>query len=170
MKWFINDCESMKTMYVNCSLRNEYESHLCSNENSISNSEIFHIKIFYVEIYCFHYCLSSLHCCEDHFHFFFSISFSHIWFHLFTIMYSSLIGFIKNQHNDQLPVGLLAHLVEYCTNIADVMGSKFFKALFSLLLNEIGVALQRLLSYLLLKRHNHMVFKFAVFDYCLCLC
>ena len=67
-------------------------------------------------------------------------------------MYSSLIGFIKNQHNDQLPVGLLAHLVEYCTNIADVMGSKFFKALFSLLLNEIGVALQRLLSYLLLKR------------------
>ena len=67
-------------------------------------------------------------------------------------MYLSLIGFIKNQHNDQLPVGLLAHLVEYCTNIADVMGSKFFKALFSLLLNEIGVALQRLLSYLLLKR------------------
>ena len=67
-------------------------------------------------------------------------------------MYSSLIGFIKNQHNDQLLVGLLAHLVEYCTNIADVMGSKFFKALFSLLLNEIGVALQRLLSYLLLKR------------------
>ena len=132
----------MKTMYVNCSLRNEYESHLRSNENSISNSEILNIKIFYVEIYCFHYCSSSLHCCEDHFHFFFSI----------TIMYSSLIGFIKNQHNDQLPVGLLAHLVEYCTNIADVMGSKSCKALFSLLLNEIGVALQRLLSYLLLKR------------------
>ena len=32
-------------------------------------------------------------------------------FHIFTVIYSSLHRFIWNQHNDQLPVGLLAHLV-----------------------------------------------------------
>ena len=42
-----------------------------------------------------------------------------------------------NQHNDQLPVGLLAHLVEYYTGIAKVMGLNpvqawIFQALFSL--------------------------------------
>ena len=30
---------------------------------------------------------------------------------IFTVIYSSLNGFIWNQHNDQLPVGLLAQLV-----------------------------------------------------------
>ena len=30
--------------------------------------------------------------------------------------------FITNQFNDQLPVGLLAQLVEYCIGIAEVMG------------------------------------------------
>ena len=37
--------------------------------------------------------------------------------------YSSLHGFIWNQQNDQLPVGLLAQSVEHCTGIAEVMGS-----------------------------------------------
>ena len=37
--------------------------------------------------------------------------------------YSPLHGFIWNQHSDQLPVGLLAQLVERCTGIAEVMGS-----------------------------------------------
>ena len=41
---------------------------------------------------------------------------------LFSTVYSSLHGFIQNQH-DQLPVGLLAQLVERCTGIAEVMGS-----------------------------------------------
>ena len=49
-----------------------------------------------------------------------------------------LITSIWNQHNNQLPVGLLAQLVEHCTGIAEVMGSNsvqawiFFQALFSL--------------------------------------
>ena len=30
---------------------------------------------------------------------------------------------IKNHYHDQLPVGLLAQLVECCTGIAEVMGS-----------------------------------------------
>ena len=42
----------------------------------------------------------------------------HIHSHL-----SSHYGFIWNQHNDQLPVGLLAQLVEHCNGIAQVMGS-----------------------------------------------
>ena len=44
-------------------------------------------------------------------------------FHIFTAVYSPLHGFIWNQHSDQLPVGLLAQLVERCTGIAEVMGS-----------------------------------------------
>ena len=32
-------------------------------------------------------------------------------------------GFITDQQNDQLPVGLLAQLVKHCTGIAEVMGS-----------------------------------------------
>ena len=45
-------------------------------------------------------------------------------FHIFTVVYSPLPdGFIWNQHNDQLPVGLLAQLVERCTGIAKAMGS-----------------------------------------------
>ena len=44
-------------------------------------------------------------------------------FHIFITIYSPLHGFIWNQHIDQLPVGLLAQLVEHCTGIAEVMGS-----------------------------------------------
>ena len=49
-------------------------------------------------------------------------------------------SYIWNQHNSQLPVGLLAQLVERCTGITEVMRSDpaeawiFFQALFSLLL------------------------------------
>ena len=42
---------------------------------------------------------------------------------MFTTVDSPLHGFIWNQHSDQLPVGLLAQLVERCTGIAKVMGS-----------------------------------------------
>ena len=35
------------------------------------------------------------------------------------------LGFICNQHNDQLPVGSLAQLVERCSGIAEVMVSWF---------------------------------------------
>ena len=34
---------------------------------------------------------------------------------MFTVIDSSLYGFITNKHDDQLPVGSLAQLVEYCT-------------------------------------------------------
>ena len=44
-------------------------------------------------------------------------------FHIFTVVDSSLHGFIWNQHNDLLPVGLLAQLVELCTGIVEVMSS-----------------------------------------------
>ena len=51
-----------------------------------------------------------------------------------------LSRFIWDQHIVQLPVGLLAQVVEHCTGIAEVMGSNpvqawiFFQAFFSLLL------------------------------------
>ena len=43
-------------------------------------------------------------------------------FHIFLAVYSSLLWFIWNRHNNQLPVGFLAQLVERCTGIAEVMG------------------------------------------------
>ena len=44
-------------------------------------------------------------------------------FHIFTAVYSPPHGFICNQHNDKLPVGMLDQLVERCTGIVEVMGS-----------------------------------------------
>ena len=49
-------------------------------------------------------------------------------FYIFTVVYSTLHGFILNQHNDQLPIGLLAQLVERCTSITEVMGSNPLQA------------------------------------------
>ena len=37
--------------------------------------------------------------------------------------------YITNSQNDQLPVGLIAQLIEHCTGIAEVMGSNPVKAL-----------------------------------------
>ena len=42
--------------------------------------------------------------------------------HKFTVVQSALHMLIMHQHNDQLPVSLLAQLVEHCTGIAEVMG------------------------------------------------
>ena len=44
-------------------------------------------------------------------------------FHIFTVVYSLLYRFIWNQHNEQLPIGLLAQLVECCNGTTEVMGS-----------------------------------------------
>ena len=44
-------------------------------------------------------------------------------FHIFITSSSSFHGFITKQFIDLFPVGLLAHLVERCTGIAEVKGS-----------------------------------------------
>ena len=44
-------------------------------------------------------------------------------FHIFTVIYSSLHVCIMNPHNDKLPVGLLAQLLEHCTGIAEALSS-----------------------------------------------
>ena len=66
---------------------------------------------------------------------------SHIYdFHISTVIYSSFHGFTTKQHNDQLPVGLLAQLLEYCTGIAEVMGSNLIQAwifFFDLIFNRL---------------------------------
>ena len=43
---------------------------------------------------------------------------SYIYIHLFIFH-----GYITNSQYDQLPVGLIAQLVEHCTGVAEVMGS-----------------------------------------------
>ena len=53
----------------------------------------------------------------------------HIYnFHIFTAIIHPLEGFVWIQHNDQLPTGLLAQLVERSTGIAEVMGSNPVRA------------------------------------------
>ena len=49
-------------------------------------------------------------------------------FHIFIISSSSFHGFITNQFNDLLPVGLLAQLVERCNGISEVKGSNSVQA------------------------------------------
>ena len=90
----------MKVLYVNCGWRREYESDIRSNEHYSSSSEN---KIAFTFT-----CLSAAHIRD---------------FHIITVIYSSLHGFIWNQHSNQLPVGLLAQLVEHCTGIVQVRGS-----------------------------------------------
>ena len=89
----------------------KYESDLRSNEHSLGSSENKVPKIFRPV-----WDLKSS--------IFISFSAAHIYdSHLFIVIYSSLHRFIWNQHNDQLPVGSLAQLVERCTGIAEVKGS-----------------------------------------------
>ena len=49
-------------------------------------------------------------------------------FHILTVVYSPLYGLIWNQHDNQLPIGLLAQKVERCTGIAEVTGSNLVQA------------------------------------------
>ena len=56
----------------------------------------------------FHYFSGSVHYSKDHFN---SCLYPKFTYMIFTVIYSSLNRFIWNQHNDQLPVGLLAQLV-----------------------------------------------------------
>ena len=85
-----------------------------------------------------------VHQCEDHSHI-------HLLIRSFNIRHPkkyysrSFIpkhGFIANQQNDQLQVGLLAQFVEHCTDITEVMGFNsrtslyFCGALFSLPLTQ----------------------------------
>ena len=48
--------------------------------------------------------------------------------HLEAARYVGLQFVIMNQHNDQLPLGLLAQLVEQCIGITEVMGSNLIQA------------------------------------------
>ena len=94
----------------------KYESDLCSNEHSLRSSENKVPEIFRPV----RDLKSSI---------FISFSAAHIYdFHLFIVIYSSLHGFIWNQHNNQLPVGSFAQLVERCTGIAEVKGSSPVRA------------------------------------------
>ena len=90
-----------------------------------------------------HYCLSSGITAKIPF-IFTSLSVVQMYdFHIFTAVYSPLHGFIWNQHDDQHPVGFLAHLVEQWTGIAEVIGSYpvqawiFFQAFFQYCLSSV---------------------------------
>ena len=85
---------------------------------------------------------------------------------IFIVIYSSLHGFIKNQNNDQLPISLLAELVDHYTDIRGVMGSNpvqawnFFHALVSLFLKWC-LLLRRSLSFSFINSQ----FKYMIFIY-----
>ena len=102
----------MKIIHVHFGWRNEYRSNPCSYEHYWTlkyRPEFFSVVFIAARINCFY-----IHV--------FNIS-AHIWFSYIYSHYSPLQRFIWIQHNDQLPVGLLAQLVEHCTSITEVMGS-----------------------------------------------
>ena len=41
----------------------------------------------------------------------------------YLLVFFNICGYITNSQSDQLPDGMIAQLVEYCTDIAKVMGS-----------------------------------------------
>ena len=96
----------------------------------------------------FHCCSGSVHYSKDHFNI-------HVFFWFSQSFNSSLNGFIWNQHNDQLPVGLLAQLVISHT------GLNFFQTLFSLLLRQCSL-LQRSPSHSsLYPQFTYMIFIYS---------
>ena len=66
-------------------------------------------------------------------------------FHIFTVVYSLLYGFIWNQHNDQLPFGRALHRYRRGHGFKSRTGLNLFPALFSLLLKYCSL-LRRSLS------------------------
>ena len=48
---------------------------------------------------------------------------SNIWSFIQSLAFFTFYRYIKNSQRGQLPVGLIAQLVEHCTSIAEVMGS-----------------------------------------------
>ena len=96
----------------------------------------------------FHCCSGSVHYSKDHFNI-------HVFFWFSQSFNSSLNGFIWNQHNDQLPVGLLAQLVKSHT------GLNFFQTLFSLQLRQCSL-LQRSPSHSsLYPQFTYMIFIYS---------
>ena len=99
------DCKYIKTIYVNCSERKKLENDLHSNEHYLNCSENKTWKKFRLvrDLNPWHlrYWCSALsteltsHVAIHRYH-----------FYKFTVIYSSLHGFIWNQHNDQHPVGI----------------------------------------------------------------
>ena len=56
-----------------------------------------------------------------------SLQFKYMIFFAFPCIFT-IWGYIMNSQRGQLPVGLIAQLVEHCTSIAEVMGSNPVKA------------------------------------------
>ena len=54
---------------------------------------------------------------------------SNIWSFIYSFAsFFSIYGYVTNSQYDQLPVGLIAQLVEHCSGIAEVMGSNPIQA------------------------------------------
>ena len=104
-----------------------------------------------------------VHYCENRFHSRRSLSFTtlsavHMYdFHIFTVIYSSLHGFIWNKHNEHFPVSLVAQLIErwsgwifyffiFYFSIFYFSIFYFFKALFLILLKKCSL-MRRFLSF-----------------------
>ena len=71
----------------------------------------------------FRNCSSCIYNCDDHSFIQCFFRSSNIWIFIYSLSSVHLSGYITNSHNDQLPVGLIAQLVERCTGIVEVMGS-----------------------------------------------
>ena len=84
------------------------------------------------------------------------------YFRRSTVIHLPLHGFIWNQHNDQLPVGLLGQLLEHCTCIAEVMVTGLiFQALFSLQLKLCSLLRRSLSHSLLYPQFTYMIFIYS---------
>ena len=74
----------------------------------------------------FHNCISCVHNCDDQ-----SLGYLHIilhssniWTFINSLVFFTFYRYITSPQSGQLPVGLISQLVEHCTGIADVVGSR----------------------------------------------
>ena len=81
--------------------------------------------------------LSCVYNCDDQSCLHIFLRSSDIWSFIYSFAFFNIYGCITNSQCDHLPVGLIAQLVEHCTGIAEVMGSKPVQALISQLLLKV---------------------------------
>ena len=68
-------------------------------------------------------CLSCVHNCYDQTWLHIILRSSNTRSFIYSLVFFTICRYITNSQSDQLPVGLIAQLVEHCTGIAELMGS-----------------------------------------------
>ena len=111
----------------------------------------------------FRNCLSCVYNCDDHSLIHSLFHSSNVWIFIYSLSSHLLNEYITNSHNDQLPVGLIAQLVEHCSGIAEVIDSNLRLSFRNCLICVNNF--ENLFFYLIFHPHSKHMFHIFIFTY-----